>query len=107
MSRLSPEQVIQISKTQEIWKVHFREYVDGSCNDCWDFYYASYDEAYETYMKNKEDLPIDYYNDFYMFGATVAYKPEKVSVDDIQRIFLNSKDINVDEFFILDVDEDT
>lgn len=106
MSRLSPEQVIQISKTQEIWKVHFREYENGSCNDCWDFYYGSYDEAYETYMKHNEDLPIDYYAEFYMFGA-VAYKPEKISVDDIQRIFLNLKDTNVDEFVILDFGEDT
>jgi hypothetical protein len=37
----------------------------------------------------------------------VAYKPEKVSIEDVQRIFLNLKDINVDEWDILSLDEDT
>jgi hypothetical protein len=79
MTRLSPEQVINTKDYQNLWKVCFLESESGYAQDSWEFFYESYDEAYEKYIDTNKDNTGDSVPDYYI----VAHHPEKVTIEDV------------------------
>jgi hypothetical protein len=76
MTRLTEQQVLQLAKTQDVWKVSFRESERGWGSETWDEFYDSFGEAQRRFEETNKDSPTEYVPDYYI----VAYAPEKFSV---------------------------